>query len=110
MTNGNGVRASSITTQPKITPMDNVPNEPGAGAEALIQRNREVLDQVHQYALETLSHLEEKISALKIQVENSKNEAQIQTQHYIELVHDTLNAAKAIDTAVDRVAEQLNGK
>lgn len=75
----------------------------GLGSQSIVLRATAALNDVHSHALEELTQLETKITALKHAIELQSNRAQMEVTQYVELVDEALRAARSISAAVDKI-------
>ncbi len=77
------------------------------GSQQLIEHMTATLDEVHEYALEKLTDLENKIIALKQSIVRQKNRSQQEAQIYIETVDAALRTSEHLDRLVDDLERAL---
>jgi SPX domain protein involved in polyphosphate accumulation len=92
---------------PKTAP--EVPNESelATGSQRIIEHMSATLDEVHTYAFEKLTELENKIVALKQSIVAQKNRSQQEAQIYIETVDAALRTSEDLDRLVDDLERAL---
>lgn len=71
---------------------------------AIIDRMSASLNEVHSYAFEQLTAIEQRIARLKAAIMVQKNRSQQESQIYIELVDSALRVAADLDRAVEDIA------
>jgi hypothetical protein len=76
-------------------------------AQAIVSRMMAAHSDVHSYALEELTAIENKIVRVKAAIVEQKNRSQQETQIYIETVDAALRAAEVLDRTVDGIARAL---
>ena len=92
---------------PKTAPEPTNESEVSTGSQRIIDHMTSTLDEVHDYALEKLTDLENKIVALKQSIVAQKNRSQQETQIYIETVDAALRTAEDLDRLVDDLERGL---
>jgi hypothetical protein len=80
---------------------------PAPAAQAIVARMMAAHSDVHSYALEELTAIENKIVRVKAAIVEQKNRSQQETQIYIETIDQALRAAAVLDAAVDGIARAL---
>jgi len=73
-------------------------------AQAVIDRMTQAHAEMHDHALAELARIEETIARVKAALAEHRNRSQQETQIYIETVDRALQAAAALDDAVDSIA------
>jgi hypothetical protein len=76
-------------------------------AQAIVSRMMAAHSDVHSYALEELTAIENKIVRVKAAIVEQKNRSQQETQIYIETIDQALRAAAVLDAAVDGIARAV---
>ena len=79
----------------------------GTGSQQIIEHMTATLDEVHTYAFEKLTDLENKIATLKQSIVAQKNRSQQETQIYIETVDAALRTSEDLDRLVDDLERAL---
>ena len=92
---------------PETTPDLTNESEVTTGSQRIIEHMTSTLDEVHDYALEKLTALENKIVALKQSIVAQKNRSQQETQIYIETVDAALRTSEDLDRLVDELERGL---
>jgi hypothetical protein len=88
--------------------MESPPSAPEqSGSQQIIEHMTATIDEVHTYALEKLTDLENKIVALKQSIVAQKNRSQQETQIYIETVDAALRTSEDLDRLVDELERGL---
>ena len=77
------------------------------GSQQIIDHMTMTLDEVHTYAFEKLTDLENKIIALKQSIIRQKNRSQQETQIYIETVDAALRTSEDLDRLVNDLERVL---
>jgi len=82
-------------------------DDPRPAAEAIISRSNATLNDIHAYALDKIASLENLLASLKLEIEATKNRAQMQTTVYVEMVDDALRAAQGIQSVISKLEKQV---
>jgi hypothetical protein len=90
-----------------MTEMNGSSSSVAPAAQAIVSRMMAAHSDVHSYALEELTAIENKIVRVKAAIVEQKNRSQQETQIYIETVDQALRAAVELDRAVDGIARAL---
>ena len=88
--------------------MESPPSAPEqSGSRQIIEHMTATIDEVHTYAFEKLTDIENKIVALKQSIVAQKNRSQQETQIYIETVDAALRTSEDLDRLVDDLERAL---
>ena len=82
-------------------------SEVTTGSQRIIDHMSATLDEIHTYAFEKLTELENKIIALKQSIVAQKNRSQQEAQIYIETVDAALRTSEDLDRLVDDLERAL---
>jgi|tagenome__1003787_1003787.scaffolds.fasta_scaffold20806872_3 hypothetical protein len=92
---------------PETAPERTDESEITSGSQRIIEHMTATLDEVHTYAFEKLTELENKIVALKQSIVAQKNRSQQEAQIYIETVDAALRTSEDLDRLVDDLERSL---
>src|SRR5262245_8470727 len=102
---GEAIRHRSAS--PKTAPEPTNESDVSTGSQRIIEHMTATLDEVHTYAFEKLTELENKIVALKQSIVAQKNRSQQEAQIYIETVDAALRTSEDLDRLVDDLERAL---
>jgi hypothetical protein len=100
------IMANARVASPRTAP-EPIADGITTGSRQIIEHMTATLDEVHEYALEKLTDLENKIIALKQSIVRQKNRSQQEAQIYIETVDAALRTSEDLDRLVDDLERAL---